>query len=267
MKSTIRRAFVTTIALAAAATGAGLAAATAATATPDMTSSQSSSTAAPRPSYLTASPTGKLTLNVYGRLALKGTLKAKTTTGSIVPLKNQAVTLQSRRPGETTYRSVVSTLTNAQGGYGDDFALGSQHVGSDIRVIFRSPYQTIASDFTYVGKIVAQAKFPSVLTTTMPSVLRPDANGDFRFHGYVKVKHPSGKLVPLSGAVVMVRGMGGTMTRYERIAFSGDTSKSGYFTTHKLAGLDRLHGYKIQFVFKSPYSTIASSALYVGKIA
>ncbi|MFC0628071.1 hypothetical protein [Kribbella deserti] len=267
MKSTIRRAFVMTVALAAAATGAGLAADTAANATVDMSSTQATVSVAQRPSYLTASPTGKLTLNVYGLLALKGTLKAKTLTGSIVPLKHQTVRVQARRAGETAYRDVVLTGTNALGVYGDDFALGSHHIGADIRVAFRSPYQTIASDFTYVGKIVAQAKFPSVLTTSMPKVLRPAADGTFNFHGYLKVKHPSGKLVPLSNTIVMVRAMGGSMTRYERIAFSNPTSKSGYFTTGRIAGMDGAHGHKIQFLFKSKYGTIASSALYVGKIA
>ncbi|WP_328989686.1 hypothetical protein OG394_25945 [Kribbella sp. NBC_01245] len=261
MKLTIRRALVTTIALAiAASTGA-----TAANATTDTNTTTTQATQ--QASYLTATPTGKLLLNQYGRLLVDGTLKVRSTTGVLAPLKGQRVYVQARLSGSTTYKNVYATDTHTNGSYETEALLGKGYVGADIRVAYLSPYQSIASDFTYVGKIVGFKKIASVITTSLPSVLRPDAEGNFRFHGYLKVKHPSGKLVPLTNTIVMVRGMGGTMTQYERIAFTTSTSKSGFFMTYKLAGLDRLHGHKIQFLFKSRYDTIASSALYVGKIA
>lgn len=262
MKLTIRRALVTTIALAIAA-GTGATAATAAT----KTNTTVTQAAQQQASYLTATPTGKLLLNQYGRLLVDGTLKARSTTGVLVPLKGQKVYVQARLNGSTTYKNVYLAGTHANGSYETESLLGKGYLGADIRVAYISPYQSIASDFTYVGKIVGFKKFASVITTSLPSVLRPDAEGNFRFHGYLKVKHPSGKLVPLTNTTLMVRGMGGTMTQYERIAFTTSTSKSGFFMTYKLSGLNRLHGYKIQFLFKSRYDTIASSALYVGKIA
>ncbi|WP_328995867.1 hypothetical protein OG394_14510 [Kribbella sp. NBC_01245] len=102
-----------------------------------------------RASILTGSPKGSIPVNQW----FTGYLKAYTSTGSIVPLKGRTMVLQASRNG-LPYKDILvkPNATHANGYYllGRDL---SPYRGHNVRAVFKSPYETIASSYVYLGVV------------------------------------------------------------------------------------------------------------------
>lgn len=86
------------------------------------------------------------------RLRVNGTLKAYGTDGRLHPLAaGRKVVVQIRQHGTTRpYWTAGTGVTSASGAWSAIARLGDGPP-QDVRVAFLTPYQTIASDFTYIG--------------------------------------------------------------------------------------------------------------------
>ena len=86
------------------------------------------------------------------RLRVNGTLKAYGTDGRLHPLAaGRKIVVQIRQHGTTQpYWTAVLGVTSASGAWSTIARLGDGPP-QDVRVAFLTPYQTIASDFTYIG--------------------------------------------------------------------------------------------------------------------
>jgi 2-keto-3-deoxy-6-phosphogluconate aldolase len=103
-----------------------------------------------RASILTPARTGTLPA---GQTALSGRLQAYTSTGGVAPLAaGQQVLIQVRPRGAAAYKTIATALTSTSGFYSRAVSLGGYR-GADVRVAYLTPYQTIASDFAYVGRV------------------------------------------------------------------------------------------------------------------
>lgn len=112
---------------------------------------QSSVARVKRASVLTAYPTGRFTADKNNVLQVGGYLKAYNSKGGLSPLPGQLVELQGRRYGwELEYGVMNDFVTKSTGRWGAGIDFGFKYP-QQIRVIFRSRYQTIANDFTYMG--------------------------------------------------------------------------------------------------------------------
>jgi hypothetical protein len=102
-----------------------------------------------RESFLTGTPTGSAITHEY----VVARLKAWSSVGTLANLGNQNILVQVRAPGATTYKTIAQRRTDPTYGYmGISLPLRSYPM-HDLRIVFLSPFQTIASDFTYLGKI------------------------------------------------------------------------------------------------------------------
>jgi hypothetical protein len=101
-----------------------------------------------RESFLTGTPHGSAITHTY----LSTRLQAWSTVGTMANLGNQEVLLQVSRPGANAYTTILR-------GRGDRFGIWRTFVswkgysGYDVRLAYYSPYQTIASDWHYLGRI------------------------------------------------------------------------------------------------------------------
>jgi hypothetical protein len=103
--------------------------------------------------YSASDPLGKqLQINKGGYLAVQGFLKAYGSDGRLHTLAaGQRIQIQVRPHGTTApYRTARVTTTSKFGYYGT-LALVGRSGPLDVRVVYRTPYQTVASDFTFVG--------------------------------------------------------------------------------------------------------------------
>jgi hypothetical protein len=103
--------------------------------------------------YSASDPRGKeLQINKGGYLAVQGFLKAYGSDGRLHTLAaGQRIQIQVRPHGTTVpYRTARVTTTSKFGYYGT-LALVGRSGPLDVRVVYRTPYQTVASDFTFVG--------------------------------------------------------------------------------------------------------------------
>lgn len=102
-----------------------------------------------RASILSGSPKGSLPVTQW----FNGYLKAYTSTGSIVPLKGRTIVLQASRNG-LPYKDILvkPNATHANGYYllGRDL---TPYRGYNVRVVFKSTYETIASSYVYLGVV------------------------------------------------------------------------------------------------------------------
>lgn len=102
-----------------------------------------------RASILTGSPKGSIGVNQ----PITGYLRAYTSTGSTVPLKDRTMLLQASRNG-LPYKNILvkPNATHANGYYllGRDL---SPYRGYNVRAVFKSPYETIASSYVYLGVV------------------------------------------------------------------------------------------------------------------
>jgi hypothetical protein len=101
-----------------------------------------------RESFLTGTPHGTAITHSY----VTARLQAWSTVGTMANLGNQFVQLQVRKPGSTTYTTIATRRMNTIGTLG--FAVNwSPYHRYDVRLQYISPYQTIASDWHYLGRI------------------------------------------------------------------------------------------------------------------
>jgi hypothetical protein len=105
-----------------------------------------------RASVLTGTPTGVLRPNAAGKVAIRGSLKAWHSTGRLINLQNQKVLVQTKLPGNHPYRSIATLKTGRTGTFGAYVGLGSQR-GKDVRLLYVSPFQVIASDGYFLGRV------------------------------------------------------------------------------------------------------------------
>lgn len=102
-----------------------------------------------RESFLTDTPTGSAITHEY----VTARLKAWSSVGTLANLGNQNILVQVKAPGTTTYKTIAQRKTDPQSGYMGISVNLSNYPKHDLRLAFVSPFQTIASDFTYLGKI------------------------------------------------------------------------------------------------------------------
>jgi hypothetical protein len=88
------------------------------------------------------------------RLPLHGYLKAWTGTGRQVALPaGQRVLIQVREHGTNQPYWTAGTGTTSASGYWRGTARLGDGPPQDVRVVYRTPYQTIASDYTWLGVV------------------------------------------------------------------------------------------------------------------
>ncbi len=101
-----------------------------------------------RESFLTGTPHGSAITHTY----LSTHLQAWSTVGTMANLGSQEVLLQVSRPGANAYTTILR-------GRGDRYGIWRTFVSwqgysdYDVRLAYYSPYQTIASDWHYLGRI------------------------------------------------------------------------------------------------------------------
>ena len=100
-----------------------------------------------RESFLTGQVVGSAP---YTRISAK--LQAWSSVGTLANLQNQKVLLQVSKPGANLYDTVAEGTTNHLGQWQGPVSLAG-YAGLDHRLAYYSPYQTIASDFRYLGRI------------------------------------------------------------------------------------------------------------------
>lgn len=88
-----------------------------------------------------------------GKLRIAGRLQVHSSVGTRANLANQKILIQLRRPTETAYTTVLTTTTGQYGNFSEARLWGAANRGKHLRVAFVSPFQTIASDYTYIGVI------------------------------------------------------------------------------------------------------------------
>jgi hypothetical protein len=105
-----------------------------------------------RGSVLSGRPTGRLAPAPGSRyLWISGTLKAYSSYGTLVPLKaGQPIEVYASRAGVTRRIAREDSSTHASGYYLVPVDIGSLH-GYAIRVVYPSPYQTIARSSVHLG--------------------------------------------------------------------------------------------------------------------
>ena len=95
--------------------------------------------------------TGKL-VGSAPYLSISGKLQAWSSVGTLANLQNQRVLLQVSKPGSNQYFTVDQGTTNRYGQWQQRVTLTS-YPGFDARLAYYTPYQTIASDFHYLGRV------------------------------------------------------------------------------------------------------------------
>lgn len=100
-----------------------------------------------RESYLTGTPHGSAITHNY--LVVK--LQAWSSVGTMANLQNQLVKLQVSPPGANAYTTVYEGRTDTIGSW-RRFVDWQGHSGQDVRLAYYSPYQSIASDWHYLGR-------------------------------------------------------------------------------------------------------------------
>lgn len=88
-----------------------------------------------------------------GKLRIAGRLQAHSSVGTRANLANQKILIQLRRPTETAYTTVLTTTTGQYGNFSEARLWGAANKGKHLRVVFVTPFQTIASDYTWIGVI------------------------------------------------------------------------------------------------------------------
>jgi hypothetical protein len=103
--------------------------------------------------YSASDPRGvDLQINRGGYLALQGFLKAWGSDGRLHTLAaGQRILIQVREHGTTAPYRTVRIATTSKFGYYSSLAYVGRGRPQDVRVVYLTPYQTIASDFTFVG--------------------------------------------------------------------------------------------------------------------
>ena len=100
-----------------------------------------------RESFLTGRVVGTAPLT-----NISAKLQAWSSVGTLANLQNQKVLLQVSKPGANLYDTVDQGTTNRFGQWQGPVLL-TIWAGYDHRLAYYSPYQTIASDFHYLGRI------------------------------------------------------------------------------------------------------------------
>jgi hypothetical protein len=96
---------------------------------------------------------GTLARTSSGWIKLSGDLKAYNSLGGLSPLAaGQRILVQARRPGSAQYVTVRNLGTASSGWFSGNVPLAGYN-GADVRFAYITPYQTIASSFTYVGRV------------------------------------------------------------------------------------------------------------------
>ncbi|MFC0624498.1 hypothetical protein [Kribbella deserti] len=101
-----------------------------------------------RESFLTGKPTGSAITHPY----VTARLTAWSSVGTMAHLVGQNVLVQVRAPGSSTYVTIAQRRTGDSGYMGISVPVGN-YPKHDLRLVFISPFQTIASDYTYLGRI------------------------------------------------------------------------------------------------------------------
>lgn len=104
-----------------------------------------------RESFLTARST--LVPLQDGKIRIAGRLQAHSSAGTRANLAYQKVLVQVRRPTESSYTTALTVTTGQYGTFYDYRLPGAANKGKHLRVVFVSPFQTIASDAAYIGVI------------------------------------------------------------------------------------------------------------------
>jgi hypothetical protein len=88
-----------------------------------------------------------------GKIRVAGKLQAHSSAGTRANLANQKVLIQVKRPADSSYTTALTVTTGQYGSFYDYRLDGASNKGKYLRVVFVSPFQTIASDYTWVGVI------------------------------------------------------------------------------------------------------------------
>jgi hypothetical protein len=101
-----------------------------------------------RESFLTGTPHGTAITHTY----ITSHLQAWSSVGTMANLPNQLVQLQVSRPGANHYVTIYQGRTDRYGWW-RRFVSWTGFSGYDVRLAYYSPYQTIASDWHYLGRV------------------------------------------------------------------------------------------------------------------